>query len=57
MMLDDDTRQLAAAIFERVIAGRILRDGTTATHLAHDAAASLEAATTFTQSARDDATV
>jgi len=54
-MLDDDTRQLAAAIFERLIAGRILRDGTTATHLAHDAAASLEAAKAFTQILRGEA--
>jgi hypothetical protein len=56
-MLDDDTRQLAAAIFERVIAGRILRDGTTATHLAHDAAASLEAAKAFEQTVREEASV
>ena len=55
-MLDDHTRQLAAAIFERVTAGRILRDGTTATHLEHDAAASVEAAKAFTQALMDEPT-
>ena len=47
-MLDDETKRTAAAIFERVTAGRILRDGTAGAHSAHDAAASLEAARAFT---------
>jgi hypothetical protein len=47
-MVDDEAKRLAAAIFERVTAGRILRDGTTGAHSSHDAAASLEAARAFT---------
>ena len=47
-MLDDETKRMAAAIFERITAGRILRDGTTGAHSPHDAAASLEAARAFT---------
>jgi hypothetical protein len=54
-MLDDETRRLAAAIFERVTAGRILRDGTTSTHCPHDAAASLEAAKVFMKTVMDGA--
>ena len=48
-MLDDDTKRMAAAIFERVTAGRILRDGTPSSHPPHDALASLEAARIFMQ--------
>lgn len=47
MIRDDETKRLAMAIFERVTAGRILRDGTTSTHSPHDAAASIEAAKIF----------
>lgn len=49
MILDDETKLLAMAIFERVTAGRILRDGTTSMHSPHDTAASIEAAKVFIQ--------
>jgi hypothetical protein len=48
-MLDDETKRMAAAIFERITAGRILRDGTTGAHALHDASASLEAARAFAE--------
>lgn len=52
-MLDDETKRLGAAIFERVTAGRLLRDGTTSTHSPRDAAASVEAAKAFMKVADD----
>jgi hypothetical protein len=52
-MLDDETKRMAAAIFERITAGRILRDGSTTTHSPHDALASIEAAKVFTQALLD----
>jgi hypothetical protein len=53
MILDDETRRLAMAIFERVTAERIVRDGTTSTHSPHDAAASIEAAKVFMRAVMD----
>jgi hypothetical protein len=53
MFIDDETKRLAMAIFERVTAGRILHDGTTSTHSPHDAAASIEAANVFIQAVID----
>jgi hypothetical protein len=49
MLDDDETKRIAAAIFERVTAGRILRDGTIGAHAPHDASASLEAARAFAE--------
>jgi len=46
-MFDEEIKRLAAAIFERVTAGRILSDGTTGTHSPHDAKASVDAAQAF----------
>ena len=47
MKLDEEQKRLATAIFERITAGRILRDDTTSTHSPHDAVASMDAAKAF----------
>jgi hypothetical protein len=47
--MDDDMKAMAAEIFVRITAGRILRDGTTGAHALHDASASLDAAEAFAE--------